>query len=165
MHCNRVSRRQFLRSTAAWTGGIVLSGLTTSCKTRLAGTPAAHRESRPNILFLAVDDLRTQLNCYGHKETISPAIDQLASEGIVFGRAYCQVPVCGASRASLMTGIRPNYPARFTDAGSRADQDTPKAITLAKHFKNNGYHTISNGKIFHYVADSADSWSEKPLRV
>lgn len=165
MESNRVSRRQFLWSTAAWTGGIALSGLTSSCKARLTDPQTPGRESRPNILFLAVDDLRTQLNCYGHKETVSPAIDQLASEGIVFGRAYCQVPVCGASRASLMTGIRPNHPARFTDAGSRADQDTPNAITLAEHFKNNGYHTISNGKIFHYVADSADSWSEKPWRV
>ena len=62
---------------------------------------------RPNVLFFAVDDLRPQLGCYGMPQMHSPNIDRLAQGGTVFNRAYCMVPTCGASRASLMTGIRP----------------------------------------------------------
>ena len=60
-----------------------------------------------NILMIIVDDLRTQLGCYGHTETLSPQIDRIASEGTLFETAYVQVPVCGASRASMMTGLYP----------------------------------------------------------
>lgn len=62
---------------------------------------------RPNVLFIAVDDLRPELACYGKQHIHSPNIDRLAASGILFERAYCMVPTCGASRASLMTGIRP----------------------------------------------------------
>jgi arylsulfatase A-like enzyme len=114
---------------------------------------------KPNILFIAVDDLRPELNCFGKSNIISPNIDSLAAEGVLFSRSYCQVPVCGASRASLLTGIRPNR-TRFVTYNTRADEDAPSAITLPEHFKNNGYYTVGNGKIFHNNADSADSWSE-----
>ena len=62
---------------------------------------------QPNILFIVVDDLRPQLGCYGKELISSPNIDRLAAEGTRFDRSYCNVPVCGASRASLMTGLRP----------------------------------------------------------
>ena len=115
---------------------------------------------KPNILFIAIDDLRPELNCFEKSNIISPNIDSLASEGVLFSRSYCQVPVCGASRASLLTGIRPNRD-RFVTYYTRADEDAPSAITLPEHFKNNGYYTVGNGKIFHNNADSAyDSWSE-----
>ncbi|OHB49732.1 MAG: hypothetical protein A2Y10_05725 [Planctomycetes bacterium GWF2_41_51] len=120
-------------------------------------------KKKPNFLFISVDDLCTHLGCYGHKQVISPNIDKLASKGVLFSRAYCQAPVCGASRASLLTGIRPNFKSkRFIDAESRADKDAPYAITVVQHLKSNGYHTISNGKIFHYAEDSALNWSETP---
>jgi len=118
---------------------------------------------KPNVLFIAVDDLRPQLGCYGHKQMLSPYIDRLASDGVTFLRSYCQVPVCGASRASLLTGVRPTRD-RFISYDVWAEKDLPGALSLPKHFKNNGYHTISNGKIFHHSNDCRDSWSEAPWR-
>ncbi|MBN1291452.1 MAG: sulfatase [Candidatus Latescibacteria bacterium] len=118
---------------------------------------------KPNVLFFPVDDLRPQLGCFGHAQMISPTIDRLASEGSLFRRAYCQVPVCGASRASLLTGIRPTR-GRFIDFYTKVDEDIPGALTLPKHLRNNGYHTISNGKVFHHADDTLESWSEQPWR-
>jgi len=115
----------------------------------------------PNILFIAVDDLRPELNCFGASHIISPNIDEVAGDGIIFRQAYCQIPVCGASRASLLTGIRPNV-SRFIDYDTWADIDAPGILSLPAHFKANGYHTISNGKIFHHKTDKIDSWSVPP---
>lgn len=115
----------------------------------------------PNILFIAVDDLRPELNCFGESHIKSPNIDKVAEGGIIFQRAYCQVPVCGASRASLLTGIRPNV-SRFIDYDAWADVDVPDALSLPNHFKNNGYYTLSIGKIFHHKRDKIESWSEEP---
>ncbi len=114
---------------------------------------------QPNILFIAVDDLRPQLGCYGALQIHSPNIDQLAAEGTRFDRSYCNIPVCGASRASLMTGLRPARN-RFLTFLSRADEEAPGITTLNKHFRDNGYYTISNGKIFHHDNDAADGWDE-----
>ncbi len=163
--CNKISRRQFLRNLATVAGGAAASSSLFAAQSIFSNDVLNIKlGDKPNILFFAVDDLRTQLGCYGHPETISPNIDKIASEGTVFDRAYCQVPVCGASRASLLTGLRPTA-SRFTSAGSRADQHAPTANTLPQHFKNNGYHAVSNGKIFHYINDSRDSWSEIPWRA
>ena len=114
---------------------------------------------KPNVLFIAVDDLRPELVCYGQSYIHSPHLDQLAQEGVLFRRAYCNIPVCGASRASLLTGTRPTRN-RFLGYNTWAEKDYPEAITLPQHFRNNGYHTISNGKIFHHQTDSEDSWDE-----
>jgi len=113
----------------------------------------------PNILFIAVDDLRPELGCYGEEIIQSPNIDRLAAEGTRFDRSYCNIPVCGASRASLMTGLRPARN-RFLTYFTWADEDAPGTTTLPKHFRDNGYHTISNGKIFHHDTDASDSWDE-----
>ena len=118
---------------------------------------------QPNVLFIAVDDLRPELNSYGVHQIKSPNIDRLASEGLTFNRAYCNVPVCGASRASLLTGIKPTKN-RFVNYHTYAQNDAPGAVSIPQHFKNNGYHTISNGKIFHHQDDLTDSWSEEPWR-
>ena len=79
--------------------------------------------------------------------------------------AYCNIPVSGASRASLLTGVYPSYPSRFVDFDAWADKDCPEAISLPECFKRNGYYVVSNGKVFHNIADNADSWSEAPWRV
>lgn len=121
---------------------------------------AAEKREKPNVLFIAIDDLRPELGCYGDTQVKSPNIDKLAAEGVLFNRAYCQVPVCGASRASLMTGILPTQK-RFVNYLARADKDAPAAPTLPQIFKGAGYTTISNGKIFHHRGDcQARSWSE-----
>ena len=114
-------------------------------------------QSKPNVLFLMMDDLRPELNCFGESHIISPHMDRLAAEGVVFKRAYCNVPVCGASRASIMTGLRPTL-TRFNRYDSAADTEAPDAIVLPQVFKDNGYTTISYGKVFHQWNDSEDSW-------
>ena len=113
----------------------------------------------PNILFIPVDDLRPQLGCYGHAQMVTPNIDSLASEGVVFTQAYCQVPVCGATRASLLSGVRPNRE-RFVSFKTWVDQDLPGCLTLPQHFRDNGYRCVANGKVFHHAPDAAErSWS------
>lgn len=114
-----------------------------------------------NILFFIVDDLRPELGCYGHPTIKSPHIDQLATSGMRFTRAYCNVPVCGASRASLMKGIHPTRN-RFWDFDAYAEKDAPGIMTMPAYFRQNGYRTISNGKVFHHADDSRESWSETP---
>jgi len=126
-------------------------------------TPNPGSSTKQNILFIMVDDLRPQLGCFGKSSMQSPNIDALAKRGQLFERAYCMVPTCGASRASLMTGLRP-HSTRFVGYTARADEDAPGITTLNQHFKNNGYRTISLGKIFHFPNDSASGWSEAPWR-
>ena len=85
----------------------------------------------------------------------------MAKSGYKFTRTYCQVPVCGASRSSFLSGVRPNR-TRFVDYDAWVEKDAPGVTTLPMVFKKNGYITISNGKVFHHITDSKDSWSEKP---
>jgi iduronate 2-sulfatase len=113
----------------------------------------------PNILFIAVDDLRPELGCYGQSHIHSPNIDKLADHGTLFLNSYCNVPVCGGSRASLLTGLRPTLN-RFKLYYTRADEDAPEVTTLPGIFKQHGYTTISNGKIFHHRDDSQADWNE-----
>ncbi len=94
----------------------------------------AQKQEKPlNVLMIAVDDLRPELGCYGNTLIQSPNIDQLASEGVVFSNSFCNVPVCGASRASLMTGSRPARN-RFLSYYTRADVEIPEAICLGQTF-------------------------------
>ena len=115
---------------------------------------------KQNILFISIDDFRPKISSYGETKMITPNIDKLASEGLQFNNAYTNIAVCGASRASLMTGIRPSQN-RFNDYSTRAHEDTPKAISLNQIFKDNGYETISYGKIYHHSDDFKEHWSEK----
>ena len=117
------------------------------------------KQKSPNILMIIVDDLRPQLGCYGASDTLSPNIDRIASEGTLFETAYVQVPVCGASRASLMTGLYPTS-TRFVTYYSSADKDAVGIPDIPKQLKSAGYTTISNGKIYHNVNDNTNSWSE-----
>ena len=119
---------------------------------------------KPNVLFIAIDDLRPELGCYGDTQALTPHIDRLAAGGMRFDRAYCQVPICMGSRASLMTGILPTAKRFLGDC--RADVHVPKAATLPETFRKAGYTTLSNGKIFHNPADTAGrSWCVPPWKA
>jgi len=119
----------------------------------------------PNILFIAVDDLRPELGCYGQTHIVSPNIDRLALEGSVFLKNYCQYALCGPSRASILTGMRPDA-LKIWNNKIHIRETVPDIITLPQHFKEHGYYTVSYGKIFHNkVMDDSLSWSEPGLAV
>tara|TARA_B110000003_G_scaffold215809_1_gene215202 strand:- start:432 stop:1883 length:1452 start_codon:yes stop_codon:yes gene_type:complete len=114
---------------------------------------------KPNVLLLYMDDLRPELKSYGATHIYSPNIDKLSKKGVQFDKAYANVAVCGASRASMLTGIYPgrNY---FIDYKTRTDVEKKDIVSLPKHLKNNGYTTISNGKIYHFLDDKWNDWDE-----
>lgn len=103
---------------------------------------------RPNVLFIAVDDLRPMLGCYGDTTVQSPCIDAFAATATRFDRAYCQFALCNPSRSSLLAGRLPETLGVFALATFVRDGN-PDVVTLPEHFKNHGYETRSYGKIFH----------------
>ncbi len=119
---------------------------------------------RPNILFIAVDDLRPELGCYGSEIAISPHLDALAKDGLLFNRAYCQQAICRPSRASLMTGARPDTTGLYHNYVSLRELQ-PDIVTLPQHFISHGYETVYCGKIFHQGdTDEEKSWSRSPVK-
>jgi len=109
---------------------------------------------KPNVLFIAVDDLNDWLGCMGgYPNAKTPNMDNLASQGVLFSNAHCQAPLCGPSRASLMTGLRPSTTGIYgmiNDNKIKSDNDVTAAIQfLPEYFKNQGYHTMGIGKLFH----------------
>lgn len=127
------------------------------------GEVAALPAASPNVLFIAVDDMRVELGCYGDGHVHSPNIDRLAAEGILFERAYCQQAVCNPSRASLLTGLRPSS-LRLWDLPTHFRERLAEVTTLPQWFLQEGYHAQNIGKIFHnwrqpeFKGDPA-SWS------
>jgi iduronate 2-sulfatase len=115
----------------------------------------------PNVLFIAIDDLKPMLGCYGDSAIITPNIDALAVNGAVFLNNHCQQAVCGPSRASLLTGMYPDQ-IGITDFSSIRDKN-PDIVMLPQYFKNKGYTTVNISKIFDYrtVGKGMDSisWS------
>ncbi len=111
----------------------------------------------PNVLFIAVDDLNNWLGCMdGHPNTKTPNLDKLASNGVLFTKAYCQAPLCGPSRASLMSGLRPSTTGIYgmiDDNKIRSENPATKDIVfLPEYFRNQGYYTMGIGKLFHHHA-------------
>lgn len=117
-------------------------------------TSAQNNSNKPNVLFISVDDLNTWLGCLkNYSNTKTPNIDRLAARGVLFSNAQCQTPLCGPSRASIMTGLRPSTTGIYgmiDDGKIRSENPATKDIIfLPEYFKNNGYYTMGIGKLFH----------------
>ncbi|MSU48766.1 MAG: DUF4976 domain-containing protein [Opitutus sp.] len=119
---------------------------------------AAAPANRPNVLFIAVDDLRPEFGAYGANYVKSPNLDRLAKAGITFNRSYCQQAVCSPTRSSLLTGTRPDT-TKVWDLVTHFRDALPNVVTLPQHFKNNGYFVQGMGKIYHGAFDDVPSWS------
>lgn len=109
---------------------------------------AARGASRPNVLFIAVDDLKPVLGAYGDPVAVTPNMDRLAATGRLFGNAHCQFAVCSPSRVSLLTGLRPDT-TRIHDLNTFFRDRIPGVITLPQHFGEQGYAVSGVGKIYH----------------
>ena len=126
--------------------------LATACQ---SAEPSA---TRLNVLFIAVDDLRPELGCYGNQQVQTPHIDSLAAAGVRFERAYCQFPLCNPSRTSLLTGRHPNTTGVF-DNSVYFRTAHPDWVSLPQFFKSHGYVAARTGKIFHGGIDDTEAWT------
>jgi arylsulfatase A-like enzyme len=152
-----LKRRDFLRAL----------GASATASWMFSPTPSwakSTSQTKRNVLFIAVDDLKPMLGCYGDKRIKTPNIDRLASRGMTFLNNHCQQAVCGPSRASLLTGMRPDQ-TKVWDLQTLIRDINPDVVTLPQHFKNNGYESVGMGKIFDprsvqgVVLDDPASWS------
>ena len=121
------------------------------------------KDKKHNVLFISIDDLRPALGVYGDSIVHSPHIDKIASEGCTFMETFCQSAVCAPSRASLMTGLRPDS-TRVWHLGDKFREINPATVTMPQHFAKHGYHTVNLGKIFHNYMPDSISWHEPDLR-
>jgi arylsulfatase A-like enzyme len=116
----------------------------------------------PNILFIAIDDLRPELGVFGNHEIKTPNMDALGYDGVVFENAYVQQAVCNPSRASLLTGLRPDY-TKVRDLYTNFRDSIPHIPTIPQHLARHGYTTTAIGKIFHNVFPDSLSWTEPKI--
>ena len=115
--------------------------------------------AKPNVLFIAVDDLRPELGCYGNQIVKTPNIDRLAARGTIFNHAYVSQAVCSPSRTAILTGLRPDV-TKVWDLETHFRVAQPDCITLPQHFKANGYHCAALSKVYHAGLEDGRSWNE-----
>ncbi len=115
---------------------------------------------RPNVLFIAVDDLRPTIGAYGDPYAKTPNLDRLAGSGVTFLQAHAQQALCNPSRASLMTGLRPDS-LRVWDLETDFRATVPDVVTLPQHFMRHGYRTVQIGKIYHNTIPDSRSWHQE----
>ena len=131
---------------------------------------ASAKKSKPNVLFIMSDDLNTALSGFGHPQCKTPELDKLASRGMRFENMHCQYPVCGASRASLMSGLYPYTNGTLGNSGTLRG-NMPDVVTMSQMFRNNGYRVGRVSKIYHMgippeiiagtaTRDDPHSWDE-----
>jgi arylsulfatase A-like enzyme len=125
----------------------------------LAASASGAEPERPNVLFIAVDDLRNWLGCYGDVQAKTPNIDRLAARGVRFDRAYCGAPLCNPTRTSLITGMRPAVTGVYQN-NVRWSAAVPDAMTIPLLFKENGYYVSGAGKITHASTVRASDWHD-----
>jgi len=123
-------------------------------------------KQKPNILFIAVDDLRSELGCYGNEQIKTPNLDQLASDGVLFTNHFVQVPTCGASRYCLLTGMRPKTRAHlYNNIFENEVADKPEGSlpeSFIHHLRRNGYYTVGIGKISHSADGLVYGYNDAP---
>ena len=125
-----------------------------------AGAEEENAPRRPNVLFLAIDDLNDWIGVLGgHPQSVTPNLDRLARRGVLFTRAYCSAPACNPSRTALLCGVRPSTSGVYLN-GQPWRPVLQDAITLPQHFKAAGYHVVGGGKIFHGRYEDPPSWHE-----
>lgn len=119
----------------------------------------AGNKSKPNVLLICIDDLNTQLRCYGNTFVQSPNADRLAKMGVRFDRAYANYPVCNPSRTSMLSGLYPER-TQVLSNNTAPRSKLPNAVFLPELFKKNGYYTAGIGKIFHGAFMDTINWDE-----
>jgi|UniRef100_UPI0040488705 iduronate 2-sulfatase len=129
-----------------------------ACLLIILGSSTLHAQQVKNVLIFLVDDLRPELGSYGNKIIKTPHIDQLASEGMVFNRAYAQQAICAPSRMSILTGLRPETIGIY-DLNTPLRSVHKYVLTMPQFFKNNGFTTVSIGKVYHHGQDDKENWS------
>lgn len=150
------TRRDFLSTSLKAGAATFTTGLLPRLNTRAEG--------KLNVLFMIVDDLRPMLGCYGVPEMHTPNIDSLARRGTLFNRAYCQYPLCNPSRASILTGLRPESTKVYNN-NADYKHTIPDSVDIYQHFMNNGYNTYTFGKVKHYPNPSSGGPTWKSLNV
>jgi iduronate 2-sulfatase len=141
--------------------------VTTNILTLLAGLAlsivamGAEPAGKKNVLIFFIDDLRTELGCYGTDYIKSPHIDKFASQGVLFERAYCQQALCAPSRISMMAGQYPDSTGIY-DLFTPLRKKIPDVMTMPRYFKEHGYVTASYGKVYHHHSDDRANWSDLP---
>lgn len=147
---NRMTRRTFLTASALAAPAVATALASPALAT--SGSPSAPMinkgKRRRNVLFIGTDDMCNRLGCYG-VPVKSPNLDRLAQSGVRFDHHYCQFPLCGPSRTSLMTGLAPDT-TRCYDLNTDFRETIPQTVTLSQLFQKNGYFTARAGKIYHY---------------
>src|SRR5687768_1334232 len=118
--------------------------------------------ARPNVLFIAVDDLNDWVGCLeGHPQAKTPQIDALAARGVNFSRAYCASPVCNPSRTALMLGLRSSTTGVYSNGNNRRDSKVAASVPpLNTWFRQQGYYVVGAGKIYHGDGDQYGEWDD-----
>lgn len=141
---------------------ILICALFTFSSLTSANSIKSEQQSKLNVIFIAIEDFNPgHFGCYGGN-ALTPNIDALAKEGVIFKNAFCQAPVCNPSRTALLTGLRPHTSGVFGNSHKWKEMALPKIpATMPQHFKNNGYEAVKVGKLFHYQMEHPESWNRE----